>query len=316
MSKRQTTGTKAAARKKAPPTTSTESIETSTLTDSTGTVDQTEPPFQDIDIPVAKATEAWEAVKDRAEAIPTDRLHPLRYPASEAAARGLWVAGNAKKDIVRFEGLYREPPIELILLMETLALSVKGAEQASLVPVPVLTTEQLQSFRKLRGRILAVLQAVFFDDEDVEAEIDRIQRGSSQKDLGDDLLELAKLISQPETWKKLVATGLVNQTDLTALETAGAAVLAWVGSKPKTKGAKKPTQPARILEQRAWTQMAEAYNKLRDLALPLYREDTASWEYHYPNLLSFNQPSSRKKSKPSTTSNATTPTTQIAWDKK
>lgn len=79
-------------------------------------------------IPDVEFLEAFERTREALDAIPAEKLAPVRVNPSEAMARGIRVAENAQRDRVAFEAMYVNPPLEAIDWLRARAMAVKGAE--------------------------------------------------------------------------------------------------------------------------------------------------------------------------------------------
>lgn len=229
-----------------------------------------------IEIPTAEAIAAYQAVKPMLDALPEEALYALRFPAPEATARGLWVAGNAERDRERFIEMYKDPPLEAIDSLEQRALAVKGAELAAPDPDTPAEPPDLERGRELRKKHLKVLDAVFFGDAGTTEKLEEIRSGRGNRDLGSDLIDLSAL--EAKHWPRVLATGLISADERKELDPLGAATLRWAGRSDT------PAPNPREAEQRAWTHMAQAYNLVRDYAFVLYRDDPDGYARDYPAL--------------------------------
>lgn len=236
------------------------------------------PSSDPVEIPEVEAIAAFEELKGALEALDETKLRALRFPASEAASRGLWLAGNAERDRSRFEAQFTSPPLEAIDSLRKRALAVKGAELTAAKAATAPEPPDLDAARSLRRRHLKVVDAVLDGEPEHEAAIAQIVSGRGTRDLGSDLVELAAM--ERKQWARISATGLVNEAELERMDQLGVDVLRWAGRKDEPGAAADP----RAAERRAFTYLAEAYDLVRDHARLVYRDDPDAWQRDYPSL--------------------------------
>ena len=209
--------------------------------------------------------------------IPKDKLEPLRFSATQALSRGLWMSSNAVKDIPLFKATFVEPPIEAIQNLEPASLAVKGADllfsRRNTVPKP-----DIKLARSLKKRYLAIVRAVFPNNDEVEKRLNEVRKGRGYINLGGDLISLGSIIF---TYKDmLVASGLLLKEEVDKLEPLGKHILQWTAlqGSPEKKISREE-------ERRAWTYMVGLYNEIRVHAGFIYRDDLKNWKRKYPHLL-------------------------------
>ena len=222
------------------------------------------------------ARAAFESLKPVLIEMDDGALIPIRYTATEAVVRGLWVSDNAERDLEQFEATYREPPVEEIQSLRRRTLAVKGAELAE-KPAASLSPPDVDRTKVLRKKFIAVERAVFLGDDEKQAELDEIEKGYGHRDLGSDGIMLADIADQ--NWTAIAPTELIDRAEVDELRRRSLDVLHWAG---RREG--KSQSSSRLMEQRAWSYMAEAYNEIRDLAFSMYRNNKALWERDYPSL--------------------------------
>lgn len=234
-----------------------------------------------------EAVRAFEELLPALLAIPEAELLPLRYTATEATLRGLWLSQNALRDLPRFEHLYKNPPLSEIRQMRTRALAIKGADLAAHTNEVTSEAPDIVGLRNLRDKGLAVLRAVFHADEAMLARVAAIEAGSGHSDLGSDAIETASLLRSH--WDPVAKTGLVLAAEVESLDQGGVDVLRWAGRRGESYKSVN-----RENEQRAFTLMAQTYALIRDHAFLIWRLQAEVWQTDYPSLYS---PSTGQKSR-------------------
>lgn len=223
-------------------------------------------------------------------------LHGLRFSPEEATGRGLWMTQFAKQDKARLKALYKQAPVSIIDELESRALAVKGASLEVSAVVEELSSDELFQARKQRDELLLQIQAVCFGDAEIQKELARIRSGRGHRDLGNDLLDVATLVTQKKVWSKMKSAGFLSEKGLEDLQDKGARILRWTG-----RSSDPLTQNPREAERRAWSYLVEGYNLVRDYTRVLYREEPELWEYRYPSIYSTRSPKKEAASPAPTT---------------
>jgi hypothetical protein len=194
----------------------------------------------------------------------------------DAAARGLWVSGNAEQDLPALEETYKEPPVKAVKSIRRFSQCVVGAALTAEADQKAEPPD-FETAKALRDLLLAVVTLLFMRNDDKRAEIAEIQKGQGHEDLADDLLKLIKMVF--DDWKTVEKKDLVNREQVDQAAAIATEIIAWTG---RREGSKKSM--TRELEQRAWTLMADAYDEIRDYTYVLYRKDLEAWNRLYPSL--------------------------------
>lgn len=229
------------------------------------------------------AQDAYKELEPILEAIPEDGLRPLRFPASEAASRGVAMAAHAVGDLPRFDEVYKRFPKAEIESLEKRALAVLGASIAD--GAPPLRPDFSQA-RSLRGRLINLLRGLGWEDEALQKELEDIERGKGHQDLADDLARLAELARDRQDM--LSKAGLDVEAAAADMSRLSRDVLRWAGRKDKS------SRGTRMREQRAWTYFAEAYEAVREHARVLYLDQSREFARRYPSLLYVNRRAAKK----------------------
>ena len=238
-------------------------------------------------IPVSDTVIAYNRLKHNLENIPDHKIRKLRFSASEATARGLWLASNAVRDILLFEEVYKNPPIAEINGLEQASLAIKGAQFLDNPDSIILPPDMIRA-KEIRKKHLAILIALFFDDKILIEQINKINKGKGHLNLGSDMIDIAAFESKH--WDKFKHTKLVTRDDIIELDKLGQEILVWVGQKTKI------FNNTRNKERRAWSYMVKLYNIVRNHAYLLFVDNPKKWKEDYPNLMSQNKSSSTVKS--------------------
>ncbi|HAA53622.1 MAG TPA: hypothetical protein DCE42_02635 [Myxococcales bacterium] len=226
-----------------------------------------------------EAKAAYIALLPRLKQLPKSKRARLRYNPEESTRRGLWIAFFATQDRPLFMEYYRNPPLESIDFLRQSALAVVGAALTHTPEQIECKVEDLQRAKEIRRRYVAQCKAIFFGERAIEQRLHKIGKARQNVALGQELIELASFLQEPEHWERIGPTGLLLERDVEECEALGERIVQWA-SQVNVPASEFP----REMERRAWSLFVEAYQSVRDHAAVIFREQTNRWHFCYPSL--------------------------------